>query len=302
MKKSSYLLFFFLIFLFSIRTSAQSEQYTHLHVVNYDHPISFEEIKIRYKSYDSIDGDITKRIQFESSYEADLKNNVLEVKPYDLLVTVTNSRNFTLSWTDQIDVRDFTPPIIESTQNEISIDISTEQIEEKILQSISISDNWDKEFHTLFWEGIEDCSTGPGIYLVTLRVQDASGNFSNIVSLIISIFESIQEQITPYSITITKNQLQSAEILTEFLKYKQVDTGYQHAEVSSSYFDSPQKNGVYPASISFSYPDGKKVIYYCKIIVNLETEKKKDDIIIYISLGVILFLLVIGFIIYRKRR
>lgn len=302
MKKNNYFLFLLLLILFPLKVSAESEKNIHLHIVDYDNPISFEEIKSRYKSYDFLDGDITSIIQFQSSYEDAFKKNALEVKTYDLIVSVTNSRNYTTQWLDAIEVRDFTSPTLEATQNEITIDISTEQVEKAILQFVNIEDNWDNQFENMFWEGIENCEKGPGSYIVTLWVQDTAGNLSNSISMTIHIIESIQERIASHSITIEKGDLNSSEILTEFLRLNQINLSYKKIEVTSSYFDSPHKNGIYPATIIFYGNEGKEAIYHCKIIVNLKDEKKKDDKIIYISSGIILFLLGIGIVIYRKRR
>ncbi|MDE6047546.1 MAG: hypothetical protein K2F56_02845, partial [Anaeroplasmataceae bacterium] len=130
MKRIKYCFIFLLVLfpLFAIQAYAEEEDYTHIHIVDYDHPISFDEIKARYTSYDAVDGNLTDRLVFQSEYETDYEKNSLSVKSYLLYISVTNSRNKTIKWEDEISVRDFTAPVLSYTEREISIDFSKENI------------------------------------------------------------------------------------------------------------------------------------------------------------------------------
>ncbi|MDE6655402.1 MAG: hypothetical protein K2J85_00250, partial [Anaeroplasmataceae bacterium] len=276
MKKNKYFLFALLLFLIpSISTKAMEEEvsYTHVHVIDYDHPISFEEIKVRYTSYDLVDGNLTSKITFYSEYESDYENNTLSVKNYELMISVTNSRNKTITWLDEISVRDFTAPILEGLEKQITIDISTEDIVELLTSTFIITDNWDKEFSKYDFKGIEALEQGPGVYSICCSVIDSSGNISNEISLIIHLEESIQRQISLTPIQIENQALSTQEVITLFLQNNTVDTGYQSVQVQSSYFDTPSKEGIYQAEFTFHYADGYKQIYQCKLINTILKEK-----------------------------
>ncbi|MDE5856138.1 MAG: hypothetical protein K2H06_03730 [Anaeroplasmataceae bacterium] len=278
------------------------DSYTHVHIIDYDHPLSFEEIKSRYTSYDAIDGNLTEQIQFESAYEADYKNNTLTVKTYELDVTVTNSRNVTVKWTDEISVRDFTAPVLSSEQKEITVDIATEDVETVLIHSLTIKDNWDTEINHYEIKGLETTDQGPGTYSISCSVKDSAGNISNEVLFIVHIVESFERQISLIPIFIENTILSDTEVLALFLQKNTIDTSYKSVQVKSSYFLTPTKEGIYQAEFIFDYEDGIKKIYQCKIMNTVLEEKKKDDKIIYISLGCILILAGIGIFIYRKRR
>lgn len=304
MRKIKYCLFLLLLFpILSAQVKAMDkESYAHVHIIDYDHPLSFEEIKSRYASYDAIDGNLTEQIQFNSSYEADYKNNTLAVKTYALDVSVTNSRKVTVKWTDEISVRDFTAPILSLEPKEITVDIATEDIEMVLIHSLNIKDNWDTVFSNYEIKGLEALELGPGTYYISCYVTDSSGNVSNEVYITVHIVESFKKQICLTPICIENEKLSETELLALFLQRNNIETGYTSAQVKSSYFSTPTKEGIYQAEFSFDYEDGVQKIYQCKIVNTILEEKKKDDKIIYISFGCILFLVGLGIFIYRKRR
>lgn len=300
MKKIKCIFALLLLPLFIIQTNAEEEKiYTHVHIVDYDHPLSFDEIKARYTSYDTLDGNITDKIRFQSDYEEDFNQNELSIKNYSLLISVTNTRNHTTKWEDQISVRDFTAPIVETKDKEISIDISKEKIGDALRKQLIITDNYDTTFENCFFEGVSDV---PGSYSIVCYVKDSSGNTSNRITLFVHIYESIKRQLVLTPILLEDKALAPSELLTLFLQANTIDESYQNVEVQSTYFDTPQKEGIYQLNFVFDYVEGYQQIYQCKLINSISKKKKKDDKIIYISLGSILFLFGIGIIIYRKRR
>lgn len=287
-----------LLSLFTISIQAKEENNnTHLHVVDYDHPISFEQIKSRYSSYDSLDGDITDQLQFQSEYEEDYTNNNLYVKSYPLLVSITNSRNHTTEWKDEISVRDFSSPKLFAKENEIKIDISQEDVNDALINTLEVSDNYDTTFKNYFFEGLADT---PGTYSVRCSITDSSGNVSNEILLIVHLFETINKQIISTPILLENKVLPSSELLALFLQNNTIDTAYKSVDIRSSYFDNPQKEGIYLVEFKFDYGETIQ-IYQCKLINTVHEQKKKDELIIYISLGCILFLSIIGVVWYRKR-
>lgn len=303
MKKIKYCLSLLLLFCcFTLQTKAmEDDSYTHVHIVDYDHPLSFEEIKSRYTSYDAIDGDLTNQIQFESTYEIEYINNMLSVKTYELYVSVTNSRNVTVKWTDEISVRDFTAPMICLSQEEITVDIATENVQDVLFHSFTVTDNWDTSFQQYQIKGLEATNQGPGTYTISCSVTDCSGNISNEVNITVHIVESFEKEISLTPIYIENKNLSDSELLILFLQNNTIDTNYKTVQVKSSYLLTPTKKGIYQAEFIFDYEDGSRKIYQCKIINTIFEEKKKDDKIIYISLGCILLLAGIGILIYRKR-
>lgn len=303
MKRIKYCFWLFFLFpLLMIQAHAEEEIYTHVHIVNYDNPLSFDEIKARYTSYDAVDGNLTDRLIFHSDYEQDYLENRLSIKSYSLFVSVTNSKNKTIEWEDEISVRDFTAPLLSTKEKEISIDLSKENPQETLVSYLIISDNYDTVFEHFIFEGLEDIEQGAGTYSIRCSTMDSSGNSSNEVILILHCFETIQRQIASAPILIENKALSSNELLALFLQNNTIDTAYQEVQIQTSYLDTPLKQGIYQAEFTFNYADGTQQIYQCKIINTLTIEKKKDDKIIYISLSCILLLACIGVFIYRKRR
>ncbi len=293
---------FCLLPFFTLPAYAKNEDdFTHLHIVDIDHPIPFEDIKACYRAYDAEDGFITEQLSFESSYETDYLANCLEVKTYELIVTVTNSRNHSTKQYDEISVRDFTSPTIASQEQEFSIDISKDSIEDILKQSLIYEDNYDEAKHFIF-EGLEEAKLGTGTYSIRTYAVDDSGNTSNVIILVLHIFETIKRRISTTPIYVKETPLTKDELITEFLKNEVVDTSYQAVQVKSNYLDTPNKIGTYQAEFSFLYADGIQYIYQCKIINEPKEEKKKENTLLYISLGTMTCIALIGIIIYRKRR
>lgn len=285
----------------TLQANAKDENdFTHLHIVDIDNPIPFEDIKTCYKAYDAKDGFITEQISFESLYETDYLSNCLKVKTYELVVTVTNSRNYTTKLYDEISVRDFTAPIITSLNQEITIDISKDTIEEILKQNLIYEDNYDEAKHYIF-EGIETAKLGVGTYSIPTYAIDNCGNISNTIIFVLHIIETIKRQISTTPIYINEPILTKEELLATFLKNEVIDTSYQTVQVKSTYLNTPHKSGIYQAEFSFLYADGLQYIYQCKIINEPKQEKKKENTLLYISLGVMTCMALIGIIIYRKR-
>lgn len=302
MKKISlFILIFFLLFCVSLKSNANEETYAHYHIIDIDHPLSFEEIKKRYEAYDSVDGNISSDILFQSNYESDYANQQIKVFDYPLHISITNSRGKQCIWNDMISVRDFTAPIISSKESELFVDISQENLQEKMIQNLTINDNYDKEFN-YSWMGLEEIKQGSGTYMIGISVIDQSNNLSNVEYMKVHIQESVQRILSKKAIYIENTSLDEKGLINEFLKNNSIQFSYKDITVTSHYLDTPQKNGTYQAEFKLTNEDGLCWIYQCKIVNQVHNKTKKDKTMIYLSSGIIGILLLVGIIIYRKRR
>lgn len=302
MKKCSLFILIFFCFICLSYSAYAKKEAAHFHIINYDSPLSFEQIKARYSCYDKKEGNLTEKLKFESEYIYDLKNQALKVKDYPLQVSISNSLGQTTSRIDYISVRDFTAPILKVKQKELKIDISTQEIIPTLLDCFEITDNYDTNFN-YDWIGLEDLEQGTGTYSIQLIVYDSSKNSTVSEAITVRVVESTFYHIITESIMIEQTAKSKEEILEEVLKYADIDSNYQEITISSTYFDTPLKQGTYQVSVTLSYADGIKHIYQCKIINKItKGNKNYNTIIIISSLCTILFVGLIGIFFYRKRR
>lgn len=303
MKKISIILCLATLFVSSsFQGKASDQTYAHYHIIDIDHPISFEEIQNRYEAHDSIDGNITEQIVFQSDYEIDYMNQQLKVYDYPLHVSITNSRGKQRIWNDIISVRDFTAPQIFLNIDELSIDVSVENLQEKVIQNLTIVDNWDKEFFHFYWSGLEETKQGIGTYIIGIGVFDQSNNSSNMEYIKVHLFESIPKHLSSKAIYVNTTILNEEDLIQLFLKNNAINFPYKTITVTSNYLITPQKNGIYQGEFRFFNEEGILCIYQCKIINQLQKKQKKDKSIIYLSSGIMMLIFTLGIILYRKRR
>ncbi len=302
MRKSSLIVLLLLFFSFSIFPVQAAEESTYFHIINFDHPLSFKEIKDRYSCYDKIDGDITHRIKYYSEYETDYIKGSLRVKDYPLEISISNSRGYTTTRIDIISVRDFAAPTLEVLKQEIDIDISTQDIEKELLTCFAIKDNYDVSLR-LEWTGLEALEQPEEKeYSVSLIVYDSSENASSLKTILVHVKKSIFTHICKQSITIKGSQKSKTDIINEWKNIMQFPTDYESISIESNYFTSSNKKGIYQAEITLTYEDGIKHIYQFKIINEVSKENKSTPLIVYISLSCIGIIALLGILIYRKRR
>lgn len=303
MKKISLLVVLsLLLFLGGIQGLAKKETYAHYHIVNLDSPLPLESIIERYNSYDMVDGNITAFLKFQSDYEKDYLNKALKVQDYPLHIQIENSRGNQKEWIDMISVRDFTAPIISVKEKDITIDSSKEDIKLRVLEAIEIQDNWDQEFSTFYWTGLEAIKNGEGSYVIGLSVADQSDNISSPVSIPIKIIESIKMRIATTPIHIKDTPLTEDELIRLFLKENSMEQiHYTSIEITSSYFEHTDKNGIYQAKINFLNEKDLISVYQVKIINELKAESKQEYTTQFITLGILGAFILAGILIYRKR-
>lgn len=304
MRKSKLLicLFFLSLLFLCIQAKADEEvQSAYVHIINYDKPLTMEEIKTHYTAYDSIDGNISEQIILSSDYEEDLNNHALKVQVYPLVVSITNSRGIKVIQEDAIDVRDFTAPIVTAKESEISLDLASSTIEQDILEYFIFSDNYDTDFENIRLEGIENLERLETC-LIYCSITDSSGNLSNVESIIIHPYQSVIKKLVTTSVLITDQPLTAEEIIQQFINKNSIPAGYQNIHLSSHYLEHPDINGIYQAKLELQYEDGVQYIYQFKIDVAIPKQEEKSQLPLYISFGCLVGLSLIGVFIYRKRR
>lgn len=298
MKRLSIILLPIIVLMLSFTAKAE-DKYVNTHIINYDNPLTFEQIKSRYSSFDLIDGNITDKLSFTSEYEMALKNNDLKIMDYEITIYVKNSKGYEAQQVDIISVRDFISPTIEAKNKELIIDVSINDLKTELINNINITDNYDTEFTNYDFIGIDDLSYDQKTPIACC-VYDSSLNKSNEITFLITLIQTTEKQLI-YAPIYTDTTQTDSELLAEFLKKNQIDLAYTSAIVKSTYLDTPEKNGIYQADFIFTYSDGITKIYECKLINELKEIEKENQTPTIILLAVFLSLSLIGIIIYKKR-
>lgn len=300
MKKISLLLILLILSLFSLNAKANNN-YVNMHVVDYDNPSSFDEIKSRYTSFDYIDGDISDKLIITSAYEDDYNNNSLKIQDYKIYVSIINSNGYKKNQIDIISVRDFKAPIIEAKNTELTVDISNEDLEDAIINNLNITDNYDTVFSNINILGLENIIIGEQNEIIC-NVYDNSNNKSDDIIIKLTVIKTKDKELVLNDIH-TETIISDKELLALFLKDNKIDLTYNSIEVKTTYLDTPEKNGIYQVKFIFKYEDGYTKEYECKIINNIiEEEKKEKNNMNIIIISILLFLSLIGIYIFNKRK
>ena len=104
------------------------------------------------------------------------------------------------------------------------------------------------------------------------------------------------------SIQVTDQPLTAEEIIQQFISKNSIPAGYQNIHLTSHYLEHPNVNGIYQAKLELQYEDGVQYIYQFKIDVAIPAQAEKSQLPLYISLGCLAGLSLIGVFIYWKRR
>lgn len=298
MKKISLLILLLTSTLFSFNTKAHNN-YVNMHVIDYDNPLSFEEIKSRYTSFDYIDGDISNKLIITSDYEKDYNNNSLKIQDYEIYISIINSNGYEKNQIDIISVRDFKAPIIEAKNTELIVDISIEDLEDAIINNLKITDNYDTVFSNVNILGLENIILGEQTKIICC-VYDNSNNKSDDIIINLTVLKTKDKELILNEIY-TENIKSDKELLALFLNNNQIDLSYISAEVKTTYLDTPDRNGIYQAKFIFKYDGGYTKEYECKIINSIVEEKKEKNYSSIIALSIFIFLSLVGILIYNKR-
>lgn len=279
-----------------VRTKA----YQYVHIVDILHPTPLEEIKKKYSAYDSKDGNITNIIEFQTEYNA----NTCIVSSYELFVLVEDSDGHTSSQTDLIIVRDFIPPKGEQISKEIIINLQDVNIE-TIFSHFNFVDNLDgqitdiKQFHI---NGLSFEELSVGTYDFSCYVEDSSTNTSNVIDTKLTIVDSSEVKILDYTLNIKEPILQEDELLNMVLVENILPSNYQKIELQSAYLSSPQKPGIYPVTILIYFENMETERYQFKLNYQQEEKNKSQEHWLWITCSSLLAVVVLGIVIYIKRR
>jgi len=283
-----------LILLFSIGINAKTSSWVHL--VDIANPMPLEQIKQRYTAHDIIDGDLTNKITFSTSYN----HLSCTVGEYDLIVSVTNKRNITKEQIDKILVRDFINPTILIKEPSITISLGNQTPLEIIKNNIIFSDNLDTN---LLEENIiiknQPTFLEEGIFQLEIYCLDTSLNPSNTVSFEVEIIDNTISTILSTVLNVTKKHTKN-EIIELLKKEHNIANEYKNISIESSYFDKETKEGTYYAKIIITHNDDQIETITFKINYNQNNLFDIPMWIFYTLFGIIILIITL-FIIYKKR-
>lgn len=292
-KLSFLLICIILITLYNITISAKSGCWIHL--VNISDPIPLEQIKARYTANDKNDGNLTKEIKFQTKY-----NHLnCEIKEYELLVSVTNTKNITTKQKDKIVVRDFISPTIYANSSTIIVSLDETNIKKIIKDNIIFTDNLDTELfeHNLLIENLPQ-KLEEGLYTIEIYCFDSSTNKSNTIELNLDIVDNSKSIILDQIINVTKRYSKNS-LIDIFKQYYDL-SNYKDISIESSYFNTKCKEGIYYVKLTIIKNDNSKEIITFKLNYQENNLFTTSNWIIY-ALGVCIMTIIIFIIIYKKR-
>lgn len=163
------------------------------HFVDYDHPISIEEIQSRYHATDNVDGDITNRLKFETNYDP----SHLDIGTYYILIHVTDSAGHITYAADKIRVKDFTPPSIQLTKQEQTIEVHTVFTSADAKKCFTATDNQTKQkyIHWEYQDNYQSQYDKVGTYTIIGTANDLEQNFSS-ATLTIHVVDTTKPEIS----------------------------------------------------------------------------------------------------------
>ncbi|MDE6407342.1 MAG: hypothetical protein K2K48_05875 [Anaeroplasmataceae bacterium] len=149
------------------------------HFVDYDHPSSLSEIKSRYSATDNVDGNITSRIVFETNYDPEHA----EIGAYYILLHVSDHAGHITYAADVIRVKDLTPPSIQLTKKEHTVEVNTVFTSADAKKFFTATDNQTSQKY-LRWEYKDEYNSQYnklGTYTITGTVRDNDYNSSSAI-------------------------------------------------------------------------------------------------------------------------
>lgn len=273
------------------------ENNTRIHVVDVEHPLSIEQIKKKYTAFDIHDGNITDSLEFEI-FDYDPKECTEGL--YPVRISITNQKKKTETRTDYILVRDFVPPTLHLSQNNLTVYMEEQISRELILDFIEFSDNRDSSYQDLIIDGFPQAPIEAGIYDLSVSVTDSSDNLSNQEHFLLQIEDSHPVTVLSLTLHLNGRGRTQNDIIQMFLKENIISSPYQQITAESDYFSTEQTNGTFPVLLSVVMEDGTRQTYSFKIELK---EKKSLWTFLWIGIGggVFLIVMTIGIVIYRKR-
>lgn len=291
LRKNIKLVFIILLFtLFTVNVNAATDG-CWVHLVDIANPLTLDEIKSRYTVYDQVDGDITNKLIFETSYD----ENNLKLGEYKITVSVTNSRKKTNSQTDLILVRDFVKPTLKTLTNQITIDIGQTSFLEGLSNYLILEDNLETlDYNSLKINNFDLDNVSPGFYQISVYCVDSSTNKSNTIDLDVTIIDSTNK--TNYTLT-TSKKLTIDEVINILKENNIIPKEYKTIQLESSFFNDDANYGKHKAYLKIETLENE-IISYTFNINYLTKNTQLNPFPILTILGAILL---IQIIIYIKR-
>ncbi|MDE5856139.1 MAG: hypothetical protein K2H06_03735, partial [Anaeroplasmataceae bacterium] len=179
------------------------------HIVDCDHPTPLSEIQARYRATDNVDGDITKKLVFETNYDP----NHLSIGSYYILMHVTDNAKHTTYAADIIIVKDFTPPSINLSKKEHVIEVHTSFTFEDAKKFFTAQDNYTPQ-DSIYWTFKDEYKNQfdkVGTYTITATASDLEKN-SSVSTLTIRVVDTTKPII---SLIAGGNTIYATHILTD---------------------------------------------------------------------------------------
>lgn len=297
MKRNS-LLFIALLLLFFIPTKAD-EHKCNLHIVDYANPMTLEEIKERYTAYDYIGQLLTSKLQFETTYD----ETTCSIGSYELIVSVEDTEGRRIVQIDQILVRDFVAPVAALQIPSITVEEGKVLTLEYLLEYVHFQDNLDGPITNpaqIVIENLPDAPLEEGAYILNMYCLDSSTNPSNMVTLNVQVIDPNPSLLLPITLEVQSSALSKESVIEQWLENYSLPNDYTSIELSSSYFTSTPADGIYTIEAMTTFEDGSTMTYYFKLNVSIPQEEKKE-LWIWITGAIILVVIGVSIIIYKKR-
>lgn len=147
------------------------------HFVDYDHPLSIEEIQSRYHATDNVDGEITNQLVFETNYNP----SHIDIGSFYIILHVKDSAGHTTYTADKIIVKDFTPSSIQLLHKEYTIEVHTMFTSADAKNFFTATDNQtpQKNIHWEYQDNYQNHFNTIGTYTITGTANDYENNRSS---------------------------------------------------------------------------------------------------------------------------
>lgn len=284
-----------------------------VYITNVDHPVYVETIKNSLEAYDNVDGNISNNIIIKSD---NYTGNEKKVGEYKVVFECADTAGNIAQYEVTIKVYDITNPSIESKEYEVISSMSdAEKTIEQIKALLSAKDNVDGDL-TESIEIIEDNYTGNedkvGRYKIVFKVTDTSGNYTT-CDVYVNVKDNIppmilvEGTIIPISVFESLSIDDIKEILKSYLETQNLEVE-EIFEISNEYESNKEKAGKYKIKFGYRLKTGETsdfdldiLVYEPDNILSSPINNNKNNLILYISLGVMILGITSLVIILKKK-
>lgn len=309
-------------------------------IINADRPLSYEEMKAQITAEDLTAGDLTSSIVFSDSTYVLREDCKCDPGTYSFKATVTDPSGNSDEQVFYIMSNDVIAPIVKipSDYTILPGDVITEDDLKELISVVDSIDGTITDYTLEDVDGLLNSSAVIGQYNFNVTAADASGN-ANTASFVIAVSDEDLPEIkweSTYIINIVEGQSLTKQEIIDFL----ISSGQVEAEeiatVDCAYFEGNDAPGIYQLSIT--YADGSintntkiKVVADTSedestedntdnpvvddntvddtnenndsnIIENFLDKMIEEPIVFYSIIGGLALIVVIGVIIYKKKK